>query len=51
VINQPDDAKITASEIDSIGDAVGMVQLRLMLLNSYADALDRTYKKYEASHS
>ncbi len=51
VINQPDGAKMTVAQIDSIGDAIGMVQLRLMLLSSYADSLDKTYKRYDASHS
>jgi polyhydroxyalkanoate synthesis regulator phasin len=41
----------TASEISLISERIGLVQLRLLLLNSYIDGLEKTYKKFEAEHA
>jgi hypothetical protein len=41
----------TASEISLITERIGLVQLRLLLLNSYIDGLEKTYKKFESEHA
>jgi hypothetical protein len=41
----------TASEISLITERIGLVQLRLLLLNLYIDGLETTYKTFESEHS
>jgi len=45
------DEEPTPAEIDLIAERIGMVQLRLSLLNSYIDGLDKAYKKFGTEHA
>ena len=41
----------TAAEISLITERIGLVELRLLLLNSYIDGLEKIYSKFEKEHS
>lgn len=38
------------TEISLITERIGLVQLRLLLLNSYIDGLEKTYSTFEREH-
>jgi hypothetical protein len=42
--------KPTVAQIDELTDRIGMLRMRLALLSSMLDSLDRTYSKYESTH-
>jgi hypothetical protein len=48
---QPDDWKPTPAQADELTDRIGMLRMRLLLLSSLVDALDKTYQKFESGHS
>jgi hypothetical protein len=50
VVTHPPEWQPTPAQIDAIVDRIGMVRMRLMLLSSFVDDLDRTYKKFESTH-
>ena len=50
-VTHPSDWQPTPVQIDAIVDRIGMVRMRLMLLNSFVDDLDRTYRKFESTHA
>jgi hypothetical protein len=41
----------TEAEISLITERIGLIQLRLLLLNSYIDNLENTYSKFERDHA
>ncbi len=41
----------TTAQIDAIVDRVGMVRMRLLLLDSFVDDLDTKFKKYRSVHT
>ncbi len=51
IVAHPNNWQPTANQIDTIIDQIGMVRMRLMLLDSFAEELDGTYKKYESTHA
>jgi hypothetical protein len=40
----------TSAQIDELTDRIGMIRMRLLLLKSFVDSLDKTYQKYESMH-
>ena len=51
LINTKSDTyKPSADRIDMLSDRIGLIQLRLLLLNSAVDGLDKTYRDYRSSH-
>jgi hypothetical protein len=48
---QSDDWTPTAAQIDEMVDRIGMLRMRLLLLSSLVDALDKTYQKFESQHA
>ena len=38
------------TQIDELTDRIGMLRMRLLLLNSFVDSLDKAYQKYESAH-
>jgi hypothetical protein len=51
VITKKEGEQPTAEEISLIRERIGLVQLRLLLLNSFIDGLEKTYKKFEGEHA
>lgn len=50
VVSHPANWQPTPAQIDTIIDRIGMVKMRLLLLSSFVDDLDNTYKKYKSAH-
>ena len=50
MVAMPDNENPSAAKIEEITDRIGMIQMRLNLLNSLVDALDKTYKQYQTDH-
>jgi hypothetical protein len=50
VVAQPEGIKPSPAQIDELTDHIGMVQMRLILLESMVDVLDATYQKYRSNH-
>jgi hypothetical protein len=51
VVTHPQSWQPTPAQIDAIVDRIGMVRMRLLLLNSFVDDLDTTFKKYRSVHT
>lgn len=51
IVTQPDNSKLRPEQIDNIRDRIGMVEMRLVLLQSLVDALDKTYTKFQSQHA
>jgi hypothetical protein len=51
VVTEPTGAQPTPAQINELTDRIGMIQMRLILLNSLIDGLDKTYQKYESQHT
>jgi hypothetical protein len=47
---QPTGWQPTPAESDELTDRIGMLRMRLLLLNSVVDTLDKTYNQYESAH-
>lgn len=50
VVTQPQDMHLTPAQVDEVTDRIGMIRMRLNLLNSLVDGLDKTYQKYRSDH-
>lgn len=50
ISTQPDNWKPTPAQFDEITERIGLLRMRLLLLNSFVDTLDKTYQKYESTH-
>ena len=48
---QKEDWRPTPLQIDELTDRIGELRMRLMMLNSLVDALDRTYRGFETGKS
>ncbi len=48
---QPDSWRPTSAQADDLKAHIGLIRMRLLLLSSYVDALDKTYKKFNSEHS
>ena len=46
---QKDDWRPTSQQIDDLTDRIGELRMRLMMLNSLVDALDRSYRDFQHS--
>ena len=46
-----DDYKPSTERIDLLSDRIGLIQLRLMFLNSEVDGLDKAYQESQSVHS
>lgn len=52
LINTKSDTyKPSPERIDMLSDRIGLVKLRLLVLNSAVDGLDKTYQDYKSSHT
>lgn len=51
IVTQDSGEQPTAAQVDTTLERIGMVQLRLLLLNSYIDNLDSAYRKFLNEHS
>jgi hypothetical protein len=50
ISTQSDNWQPTPAQIDEITDRIGLLRMRLLLLNSIVEALDKTYQKFESTH-
>jgi hypothetical protein len=50
VVNKPDGERVTPAEIDAITERIGLIQMRLLLLENMVDHLDKTYQKFLSEH-
>lgn len=48
---QGEEWRPTPQECDELMDRIGEIRMRLMLLNSLVDSLNRTYRDFQAHHS
>jgi hypothetical protein len=51
LISKPDGAKFTTAQLDAITERIGMIQMRLILLDSLVDSLDKAYQQFQSEHS
>ncbi len=49
-VSKPEDDKPSPAEIDAATDRIGMIQMRLILLESLVDNLDKDYQKFKTAH-
>ena len=50
VSTRSDDWQPTVPQIDEIEDRIGALRMRLMLLSSLVDSLEKSYQKFQAEH-
>jgi hypothetical protein len=51
VSTTPDNWQPTPAQVDEIVERIGLIRMRLLLLSSMVDALDKTYQNYQSGHS
>ena len=51
ISTQPDSWQPTPAQVDEVTDRIGMLRMRLLLLDSIADAVEKAYQKFESEHS
>ena len=49
-ISKSEDDKPTTAEIDATTERIGMIQMRLILLEDLVNNLDKTYQKFKSQH-
>ncbi len=50
VVTQPQEMQLPPATIAEVTDRIGMVKMRLNLLDSLVNELDKTYQKYRSDH-
>ena len=50
IVTQSNDEQPTPAQVDTTVERIGMIKLRLLLLNSYIDNLDHSYRKFLTQH-
>ena len=50
IVTQDNGQQPTPAQVDTTLERIGMLQLRLLLLNSYIDNLDTAYRKFLNEH-
>jgi hypothetical protein len=47
----PHDWQPSVAQVDGMIERIGLIRMRLLLLGSSVDALDKTYQEFESGHS
>lgn len=50
ISTQPNNWQPTPAQVDEITDRVGTLRMRLLLLSSIVDTLDKTFQQFESTH-
>ena len=51
VSSTPDNWKPSPTQIDGLTQRIGALQMRLLLLDSFIDSLDKEFQKYKSAHT